>query len=235
MVGKKKDDEFSVNVTFPEDYHAEELKGKPAEFKIKLHEIKRQELPEINDEFVKDISDFNTLDEFKADLMKKLQERKDHEVEHDIDNKLSDAISNLVEGDIPECMYDHEIDHAMQNFESRMKSQGISLEKYLEITGQDYNALRGMFRENAVREVKNSLALEKIAELEKIIISDEEINTEYENFAKEMKTEVEKIKSDYVTESITKDLTLRKAFELVKNNAEIIPEAAVSDTETVSE
>ena len=221
MIGKKINDEFSVNVVFPEDYNAEELKGKSAEFKIKLHEIKRQELPEINDDFVKDVSDFETLDAFKADLMKKLQERKDHQVEHDINDKISAAIAELVEGDIPEIMYENEIDDAMQKFDNRLKSQNISIQKYLEITGQDYNTLRNMFRENAVREVKNSLALEKIAELEQIIISDEEVNNEYETFSKESKMEIEKIKSDYITESIIKDLSLRKAFEIIKNNAEV--------------
>jgi len=222
MVGKKIGDEFDVNVDFPEEYHAEELKGKPAVFKVKIHEIKRQELPEINDEFAKDVSDFETLEEYKKDLTEKLQTAKDKEVEQDIENKISVAISELIEAEIPECMFDNEIEQSIQNFERRMSGQGLNLQQYLEYTGQEFGAFREMFRENAERDVKIRLVLEKIAEIEQVVISEEDIAAEYAKFETEMKIEIDKIKSPYMDENISKDLTLQKAYQLVKNNANII-------------
>ena len=132
-------------------------------------------------------------------------------------------------------MIENEIDSAMQGFERRMMQQGLSLQKYLEITGQEYNSLRAMFKVNAERDVKIRLALEKIAEIEKIIIEEEDVNKEYEMFAQETGTDVEKIKSDYVTESIIKDLSLRKAFEVVRNNAEVTEAVETPDEESPAE
>ena len=225
MVGKKAGDEFSVNVTFPEEYHAEELKGKAAEFKIKLHDIKRQELPELDDEFAKDVSDFDTLDEFKADLEKKIAERKETAAERAVEEKLYDAVAELCEADIPECMYENEINASLEQFERRMMSQGINMQQYMQITGQSLESMREAMRPNAERDVKIRLALEKIASIEGIIIEQSEIDEEYEKFAKQMNMEAEKLKNDYVTENIMKDLSLQKAFELVKSNAEIVEEA----------
>ena len=230
MVGMKAGQEGAVNVTFPEEYHAEELKGKAARFDVKIHEIKRTELPAIDDELAKDVSDFDTLEEFKADISKKLAERFQQAEENEVTEKVYAAVADCCEADIPECMIEHEIDSAMQGFERRMMQQGLSLQKYLEITGQEFNSLRGMFKINAERDVKIRLALEKIAEIEKIIIEEEDVNKEYEMFAQETGTEVEKLKSDYVTESIIKDLSLRKAFEVVRNNA-IVTEAVDAPVE----
>lgn len=236
MLGMKAGQDGAVNVTFPEDYHAEELKGKPARFDVKIHEIKRTELPAIDDELAKDVSEFDTLEELKSDIAKKLEERYQQNEENEISEKLYTAVADCCEADIPECMIEHEIDSAMQGFERRMMQQGLSLQKYLEITGQEFNSLRNMFKLNAERDVKIRLALEKIAEIEKIIIEEDDINKEYEMFAKETGTEIEKLKSDYVTDSIIKDLSLRKAFEVVRSNA-IVTEAieAAEEKEAVEE
>lgn len=221
MVDKNVGDEFDVNVTFPEDYHEETLKGKPAVFKIKLHNIKEEELPTLDDDFVKDVSDFDTVDAFKEDLKTKIKERKEHQADHELRHTLSDMIADLVVADIPECMFENETDSAMQNFAHRLSSQGISLEQYAQFTGSDMNSMRAMFKDTAIRDVKLRLALEKIAELEQIAVSDEEVEEEYKKLAAGIKSEVAKIKSDYVTESIIKDLRVEKAFECVRNNAEI--------------
>ena len=219
MIGKKAGDEFSVNVKFPDDYHAEELKGKDAEFKIVLHEIKREELPEINDEFAKDVSDFDTLDEYKADILKKAQERNDQISDRDLDDAISAEIINILEADIPSCMIENEVNFELQQFEQRFASQGISLESYLKYTGQTIDDLKNIYRPGAEGSVKIRLALEKIAEIEGIVISDEEIDEEYKKFAENNNVDIEKIKTPSVSESIAKDISIRKAFEIVKNNA----------------
>lgn len=225
MVGYEAGTEFSVNVKFPDEYHSADLKGKDAEFKIKLHSIKKEELPDLDDEFAKDISEFDTLEEFKADIRKKLQERKDAEVENDIYDKLTDKIVELVQGEIPECLYEQEVDNQLHNFEQRISSQGLSLDGYLKYTGQDKASLRGMFRANAEKQVKLRLALEKIAEKEKIIIEESDIEEQYKKLAEAYNLEdVEKIKNPETTDYITKDISLQKAYELVKANAEITEE-----------
>ena len=151
----------------------------------------------------------------------KIQEKKDQQADAEVENKLSDMLMELLDADIPQCMFDNEINRQLQDFETRFASQGISMQQYLEYTGQDLDQIREMFRPNAEKDVKCRLALEKIAELEKVIITDDEVNAEYNKFATEMNLEIDKIKSDYVTENIMKDLSIRKAFEVVKNNAEI--------------
>ena len=230
MIGKKAGEQFSVNVKFPEDYHAEDLKGKDAEFKINLKAIRTEELPELDDEFAKDVSDFDTLKEFKDDIKKKIKERKEQEAEYKVEKELSDKLAELVKADIPQCMFDNEITRQLQDFEQRFASQGLSLEQYMKYTGATLDSLKDMFRETAEKDVKTRLALEKIAELEGIVITDAEVDEEYNKYASEMSIDVEKLKSDYVTEQIMKDLTVRKAFEAVKNNAEIAEKAAAKKT-----
>ncbi len=224
MVGKKIDEEFTVNVTFPEEYHSDELKGQPAEFKCCIHKIQKEELPEVDDEFVKDVSDFDTLDAFKEDLSKKIAERKEAEAERIVSDKLAEAVAELVEADIPQCMFDNEINASLNDFAQRMASQGMNMEQYMQITGAKMEDLRNMFAGRAQVDVKLRLALEKIAELEGVVISDEEVNGEYEKFSKEMQVPVERIKSDAVTENIIKELANAKAFECVKAHAEMIAE-----------
>lgn len=221
MIGKKIDEEFTVNITFPEEYHAEELKGQPAEFKCCIHKIQKEELPEVDDEFVKDISDFDTLDDFKADLKKKIAERKEGEADRVVADKLAEAVADLVEGDIPQCMFDNEINANLNDFAQRMASQGMNMDQYMQITGTKIEDLRNMFAGRAQTEVRLRLALEKIAELEGVVISDEDVNAEYEKFSKEMQVPVERIKNDAVTENIIRELANAKAFECVKAHAEM--------------
>lgn len=232
MLGKKAGDEFVVNVTFPEDYHAEELKGKAAEFKCKLHDIKREELPAIDDELAKDVSEFDTLDELKTDIEKKVAERKQASAENTVSNKLYDMIADLCQAEIPDCMIDREVDMQMRQFANRMASQGIGLEQYMQLTGQTVESMRGALKVTAERDVKIRLVLEKIAELEGVIIDQEEIDAEYNKFATEMNTTVDQLVSDYATETISKDLALQKAFDLVRANAEITEEVSEEKKET---
>lgn len=233
MVDREPESEFSIQVKFPEEY-TPELKGKDAEFKIKLHEIKLEQLPELDDDFAKDVSEFDTFAEFKKDVEAKLQKRKDDMAEQDITAKLSAKLADLVEGDIPQCMFDNEVEAQVNGFERRLMSQGISLDKYLEITGKNADSIKAMFSERAKEDVKVRLALEKIAELEHIIVEQADVDAEYDKIAKSMNTEVDKIKSDYITENITKDLSIQKAFECVKNAAVITEEkkAATKKTST---
>jgi len=226
IVGKKIGEDFTVNVTFPEEYHADELKGKPAEFKCVIHKIQKEELPELDDEFVKDISDFDTLEAFTADLKAKIAARKEAEAERTVADKLAEMIADLVEGDIPQCMFENEISANMNDFAQRMASQGINMEQYMQITGTKVEDLRNMFAGRAQVEVRLRLALEKIAELEGIVVSEDEVNAEYEKFSKEMQVPVERIKSDAVTENIIRELANNKAFECVKAHAEMVDPAA---------
>lgn len=233
LVGHEPGDEFSVFVKFPEEYTAD-LKGKDAEFKIKVHEIKKEELPELNDDFAKDVSEFDTLEAFKADLKEKLQARRNADADADADYKLSAAIAGLVEGDIPACMYDEEIDLNMKNFERRLMTQGLSLQKYAELTGQDLSKMRDAFRPNAEMSVKVRLALEKIASAEGIIVDSDEIDKAYENLAAASQKKVEEIRCDYLTTNITKDLVIDKAYECVKSNAVFTEEKAKAAKKTTA-
>ena len=229
IVGKNIGDEFDVNVTFPEEY-TDELKGKAAVFKIKLHEIKVEELPVLDDDFAKDVSEFDTLAEFTEDIKNKIAKRKEEMAEADLDAQISDKLAELVEGEIPECMYESEIDYQMQSFDQRLRSQGLNLDTYAKYMNSTTTQMRDMFRDGAVRDVKDRLALEKIAAEEKVIVEEADINEEYDKLAKAYGAEVDKIKSDYLTDSITKDLVVRKAFEAVKNAAEITEEKAEKKT-----
>lgn len=232
MIGKKAGENFSVNVKFPDDYHAEELKGKDAEFKINLKSIKFEELPELDDEFAKDVSDFDTLKEFKADIKKRITERKEKEAEYKVETALSDKLAEMLIAEIPQCMFDQEINRNLQEFENRFASQGISLEQYMQYTGTTIDSLKDMFRVNAEKDVKARLALEKIAELEGIIITEAEVEEEYNKYATEMGLDISKIKSDYMSEQIMKDLSIRKAFEAVKNTAEIVEKVSAEKKTT---
>ncbi|MDD2361888.1 MAG: trigger factor [Oscillospiraceae bacterium] len=219
--GKSTDEEFEVNVTFPEDYQAEELKGKPAVFKCKLHEIKEKEMPELNDDFAKDVSEFDTLDQLKEDLKGKLKHQREHAAEDEFESTLLEHIVEGLKGDIPEAMFEHRVDDSIMEFEQRLKSQGLNIDNYLNYTGMDAEGFRNGFRQQAEKQVKIRLALEKIARLENITISDEEIGAEYTKLAEQYKMDVDKIKSFVSEKELVKDLEVGKALDLVKESAEI--------------
>lgn len=219
IVGKNADEEFEVNVTFPEDYHAEELKGKPAVFKCKLHEIKTKELPEINDEFVKDVSEFDTLDELKADLRKHMEEHRQQEADNAFETALLDQLAEGVKADIPQAMFENRIDDMVQDFGYRLQSQGLDLPTYLQYTGMEPQAFRDGFKDQADKQVKVRLALEKIAALESIEVTEDDMNAEYEKYAKMYDMDVDKVKAVLGEQDMKRDLAVGKALELVKENA----------------
>lgn len=221
IVGHNTDEEFSINVKFPEEYQAEELKGKDAEFKIKLHEIKAKELPEVDDDFVKDVSDKETLDEYKEELKETLAKRLEDEAEKDVDDQIANKLMDLVEGEIPEAMYDNQANEMIRDFDMRLRSQGMSIETYMQYMGVDQNALREMYKEEAKRRVKLRLALETIAKKENIEVTEDDLNAEYDKMAENYKMEVEKVKAAVPAESLSEDLKVQKALELVKEKAVI--------------
>lgn len=221
IVGHNVEDEFDVNVEFPAEYQAEELAGKPAVFKVKLHEIKTRQLPAIDDEFVKDVSEFDTLDQLKEDITKKLQEQYDKSADTEVENQLIDAVIANMKAEIPEVMFENRVDESVREFEYRLQSQGMSLDLYLQYTGMEMDAFRKTFREQAEKQVKIRLALEKIVELENIVPSAEEIAAEYDKMAENYKMDVEKIKGYIPEKDLVKDLAVNKAIDLIKDSAEI--------------
>lgn len=221
IVGHNVGDEFDVNVTFPKEYQAEELAGKPVVFKVKLNEIRAKELPELDDEFVKDVSDFDTLDELKADIKAKLKEAKEKEAAADIENQLIDEVIKNMKAEIPEVMYENAIDGMIDDFSHRLQSQGMQLDLYLKYTGMDMSAFRKQFEEQAQKQVKIRLALEKIVELENIVPTAEELDAEFDKMAETYKMPKEQIKSMIPEEEFAKDLAVGKAIDLIKASAEV--------------
>ena len=219
IVGKNAGEDFDVSVTFPEDYHTVELAGKPAVFQCKLHEIKATELPEVNDEFVKDVSEFDTLDELKADLKHKLEHQKEHAAEDAFETALLDQLVDNLKGEIPEAMYENRINDNVREFEYRLQSQGLNLDLYMQYTGMDTESFRKGFRAQAEKQVKIRLALEKIAALENVTVSDEDMEAEYKKYAEQYELEVDKVKSFIPASELTKDLAVGKAMDLVKSTA----------------
>lgn len=219
IVGHNTGDEFDVNVTFPEDYHVVELKAKPAVFKIKLHEIKTKELPEIDDDFIKDISEFDTVADYRADVKSKLETSREKQAADDVDNQLINALIEKLQGEIPEAMYQNRITQDIREFDYRLHSQGLDLRTYIQYTGMNEAALRASFKPQAERQVKLRLALEKIAELDGIVPTEEEIEAEYSKLAEAYKMEVEQVKNIIPTEDLSKDIAVEKAMGIVRDNA----------------
>ncbi len=221
VVGHNTGDEFDVNVTFPEEYHAEELKGKPAVFKIKLHEIKAKELPDIDDDFIKDISEFDTVEAYRADVKEKLTVSRQKQADDAVDNQLIDALVEKLQGEIPEAMYQNRINDDIREFSYRLQSQGLDLKTYLQYTGMDEQGIRDSFKPQAERQVKVRLALEKIAELENIVPTDEEIEAEYAKMANVYQMEVDQIKGFVAKEDLSLDIAVEKAMGIVRDNASV--------------
>ncbi len=221
LIGHKEGEEFDITVTFPEDYQAENLKGKEAVFKIKLHEIKVKELPAIDDEFAKDVSEFDTLDELKADIKTKALERKEKMADNDVENSLVDQLIDLVEAEIPNAMIEKRVDQNIQEFAYRLQMQGLDMDTYIKYMGGNKDEFRNGFKDQSERQVKVRLALEEIAKLENLTATEEDINKEYEKMTKQYNLELDKVKS-YVPESeLVKDIVVEKAVEFVRDNAEI--------------
>ena len=221
VVGHSTGEEFTIDVTFPEEYQAEELKGKDAQFKIKLHEIKTKELPEVDDEFVKDVSDKETLDEYKAQLREEVAKRLTEEADKDVDNQISEKLIALATEEIPEAMFDNQASDMVRDFDMRLRSQGMDLNTYMQYMGTDVNGLKGMYRDEAEKRVKLRLALEAIAKQENIEVTEADLDEEYGKMAEAYKMEADKVKAAVPADSLTEDLKVQKALELVKNNAVI--------------
>lgn len=207
----------------------DELKGKPAVFKCKIHQIKAVELPELDDEFAKDVSEFETLEALKADLKSKLQEKKDLEANDEFENKLVDAVIAGMKADIPACMYERKIDEMVQDFAYRLQMQGLNLETYMQYTGSTVESFRETFKEQAEHQVKVRLALEKIAELENLTATEEDLEEQFKKAAEVYGMELEKIKELLPADEISKDIAVNKAIDFVRENA-VAPKAKKKTT-----
>ncbi len=218
VAGHKIDEEFDVNVTFPEEYAAE-LAGKDAVFKCKIHEIKTKEMPELDDEFVKDVSEFDTLDELKADIKKSLSEKKEADAKADFENQLIEQVVENMECEIPECMFESRTNEMVQDYSYRLQMQGIDLNTYLSYMGQDMDTFKKTFREGAENQVKASIALEAIVAAENIEVTDEEIDAEVAKLADQYKMEADQIKAAVPADQLASDIKTRKALDLVVESA----------------
>ncbi len=221
IIGHSTDDEFTINVKFPEEYQVDELKGKDAEFKIVLHEIKERQLPDFDEDFVKDVSEKETIEEYKDELREEAAERLKKESDNDIENQLTDKLIELLRGEIPEAMYNNEVNDMLREFDMRLRQQGMDISTYMQYTGMNAETLADNYREQAEKRVKLRLALEKIAEKEEISPSEEDIEAEYAKLADMYKMDVENVKKAISAEALSKDLSVEKAMQLVKDNAKI--------------
>lgn len=219
--GKNVGEEFDVNVTFPENYHADELKGKAATFKCQLKELRHKELPELDDEFAKDVSEFDTLNELKESIRKDLQEHSDEHAQSELENKLMEIVCNEMEVDIPRCMFDTRIDEMIREFEFRLQSQGMNLPLYLQYSGMDMDAFRQTYEAAAQEQVRTRLALEKIVEVEKIVPTEEEIDKQYEELSKSYRMDVDRVKTLLTREALLENIAMGKALDLVRDSAEV--------------
>lgn len=222
LIGCKAGDEKDVVVTFPEEYHAEELAGKEATFKCKVHKVEETILPEIDDEFAKDVSDTcETLDDLKKEITERLKAERQEAADTAFEEKVLDAVLEGMKADIPEAMIDAQVDTIVQDFGYRLQMQGMGLEQYLKMTGTEIGAFRAMFKDQAERQVKTRLALQKVVELEGITVSDTELDEEYAKMAEQYKMDVEKIKSLVSKEALEGDLKISNALEFIKKNAKV--------------
>lgn len=220
VVGHKIDEDFDVNVTFPEDY-AEQLAGKEAVFKCKIHEIKAKELPELNDDFAQEVSEFDTLEEYKADLKKQISDKKEADAKNKMENDLLEQICNNMEAEIPKCMFTKRQDEMLREYEYRLQSQGLNLDTYLQYIGQDKEAFRDTFKDGAEKQVKVSVALRAIIEAEKIEASDDDITAEAEKIGAQYGMDAEQVKKALPAEQLAEDVKRSKAVDIVIDSAVI--------------
>ena len=229
IIGHKIGDEFDVNVKFPEDYQAD-LASKDAVFKIKLHGIKVKDVPALDDEFAKDVSEFDTLDELKKDIKKQLEKRKNDDAENELHNTLLEEVAKGIKAEIPEAMIEKTIDDDVNEYSYRLQSQGLKLETYLKYTGMDMKGFREGFKERAETQVRLNLALEKIIEKEKIEVTEEDIEAEYKKYADAYNMDIDTIKKAVSAESIKPELASRKAIDLIVDSAVVTEEKAAKKT-----
>ena len=229
IIGHKIGDKFDVNVKFPEDYQAD-LASKDAVFKIKLHGIKVKEVPALDDEFAKDVSEFDTLDERKKDIKKQLEKRQNDDAENELHNTLLEEVAKGIKAEIPEAMIEKTIDDDVNEYSYRLQSQGLKLETYLKYTGMDMKGFREGFKERAETQVRLNLALEKIIEKEKIEVTEEDIEAEYKKYADAYNMDIDTIKKAVSAESLKPELASRKAIDLIVDSAVVTEEKAAKKT-----
>lgn len=236
LIGCKAGDEKDVVVTFPEEYHAKELAGKEATFKCKVHKVEETILPEIDDEFAKDVSDTcEALDDLKKEITERLKAERQEAADNAFEEKVLDAVIDGMKADIPAAMIDAQVDTIVQDFGYRLQMQGMGLEQYLKMTGTEMGAFRAMFQSQAERQVKTRLALQKVVELEGITVSDKELEEEYAKMAEQYKMEVEKVKAIVSKEALEGDLKISNALEFIKKNAKVKKAAKKKAAEETAE
>ena len=219
LEGKNVGDECDVNVTFPEEYNEKSLAGKPAVFKCKINEIKENQKPELDDEFAKDVSEFDTIAELKADLEKNLQERKNGSAQTSFQERVMDKVIETMEAEIPDAMVETQLDRVADDFSYRLAMQGMEFESYLKMTGMTMEQFRAVFTPQALRQVKIRLALEKVAELEGMDITEEDLNAEFDKLAENNKMDIEKVKELLAAEDLKGDMLSQKANDFILANA----------------
>ena len=219
VAGHKAGEEFTIDVTFPEDYQEETLKGKAVQFEIKLHEIKTKELPELDDDYVKDISEFDTVEDYKNDVRARLEKERKEEAEADKERQVADKLRELMKAEVPEAMYENQVDNLIEEFAMHLRSQGIDLRTYMQYTGLTEEKLRETYHSRAVSQVEVRLALKKIAALEGISASDEDVEKKYADMAENYNVDIKRVKAVFSAADIAADLNVEKALELVKEAA----------------
>ena len=221
VVGHNAGEEFDVNVTFPTEYHAAELAGKVAVFKVKLNSIIFEELPELDDDFAVEVSSFDTFAEYRSDVASKIEKRHQNNADREVEEKIQNALADKVSAVIPDAMVDREVEAMVRDGESRMQMQGLDFKTYLQYFGMDLDGYKEQVRPAALTRVKTELALEKVAELEKIEISEEDIEAEYKQISTDYNVELDYAKSALPAEEIVHTLTMRRAVEAVKASAKV--------------
>ncbi len=219
VAGHKLEEEFDVNVTFPEEYHAKELAGKAAVFKTVIHKIAHIELPALDDDFAKDVSEFDTLDEYRADVKAKIAKRHEAEAEEKFESALGEILMEKLEAEIPEAMYVAETENYVRDYDNRLRMQGLDLKTYFQYTGMDLDKLREQLRPQAEKQVKLRLALEKIAKLENLTATDEDVEAEMTRIANAYNMKVEDVRAAVPADSVAEDIKVKKAMDLVKEKA----------------
>lgn len=221
IVGHNAGEDFDINVTFPEEYQVKELAGAPAVFKIKLKSISKKVMPELDDDMVKDSTEFDTVDEYKADVKKKLEEANEKHADSEVEAKIFDKVIENMTAEIPQVMFDNRVNEMISELEQRLAPQGISLDLYMQYTGQTIDTVKKAYAEQAEKQVKLRLALEKIAKLENIEVTEDELKAEFDKLAEAYKLDVDQIKQFIHDDDLKKDIAVGKAVDLIKDAAVI--------------